>query len=292
MTSSLVETAPAKINLTLRVLGRRADGYHELESLVAFADFGDTLTLLPGAKLALDVSGPFAMASGPVHDNLVLKAVAELRASRSGLKVGHFLLEKNIPVAAGLGGGSADAAAALRLLARLNHMAHDDARLASAALRVGADLPVCLTSQPCVMTGIGEQHSAPLDLPQLWAVLVNPGVLLATRDVFARFTVADTGAKPMGSIPHMQDALIDFLKQHDNDLTPSAIACEPAVGNVLMTLRAVPGVRLVRMTGSGSTCFALFASSGEAASAARRIEAEYKDWWVKAASLGSGPLHP
>lgn len=292
MTLSLVETAPAKINLTLRVLGRRADGYHELESLVAFADFGDTLTLLPGATLALDVSGPFAMASGKVADNLVLKAVAELRASRIGLKAGHFLLEKNLPVAAGLGGGSADAAAALRLLARLNHMAHDDSRIVAAARRVGADVPACLASRPRVMTGIGEQLSAPLDLPQLWAVLVNPGVPLATRDVFARFTATDTGANLMGNIPHMQDALIDFLKQHDNDLTPSAIACEPAVGDVLMTLRAVPGARLARMTGSGSTCFALFATSGEAASAARRLEADYKDWWVKAVSLGSGPLHP
>jgi 4-diphosphocytidyl-2-C-methyl-D-erythritol kinase len=152
----LVEKAPAKINLTLRVLGRRADGYHELESLVAFAELTDTLTLQPGGTTALNVSGPI----GPTVDNLVLKAVAALRQHIDGLKAGRFLLEKNIPVAAGIGGGSADAAAALRLLARLNGIALDDPRLMAAALLVGADVPVCLACHARIMRGwaIGFRH--------------------------------------------------------------------------------------------------------------------------------------
>ena len=167
MSEPLVEQAPAKINLTLRVRGRRADGYHELESLVAFADLADTLTLQPGGTAALEVCGPFAAASGPVADNLVLKAVAALRKGIDGLTAGRFQLEKKLPVAAGIGGGSADAAAALRLLARVNGLALDDPRLSAAALATGADVPVCLAARPCIMRGLGERLSAPLALPSL-----------------------------------------------------------------------------------------------------------------------------
>jgi 4-diphosphocytidyl-2-C-methyl-D-erythritol kinase len=142
------------------------------------------------------------------------------------------------------------------------------------------------------MRGAGDLLAEPLDLPRLWAVLVNPGVPLATRDVFARFGGTEIGKRHIGGVPHMHDALIDFLRLHDNDLVPAAIACEPAVGDVLMALRAVPGVRLVRMSGSGPTCFALFASFGEAASAARRLQAENRDWWVQAASFGAASLRP
>jgi 4-diphosphocytidyl-2-C-methyl-D-erythritol kinase len=286
VSAALVEKAPAKINLTLRVLGRRADGYHELESLVAFADLADTLTLQPGGDAALAVTGPFAAACGPVASNLVQKALAALRARVAGLNGGRFLLEKNIPVAAGIGGGSADAAAALRLLARSNGLAPGDARLAAAALAVGADVPVCLAPHARIMRGVGDELSAPLDLPPLAALLVNPGVALATRDVFAKFAASPGGKTSLAGVPRERAALIEWLGQHGNDLTPSAIACVPAIAGVLSALSALPGVRLARMSGSGPTCFALFTSPGEAAAASQRLKAERKDWWVAPATIG------
>jgi 4-diphosphocytidyl-2-C-methyl-D-erythritol kinase len=286
VSAALVEQASAKINLTLRVLGRRADGYHELESLVAFADVGDTLTLQPGADLALDISGPFGVACGSLAENLVLKAVAALRERVPRIKSGHFRLEKKLPVAAGIGGGSADAAAALRLLARANDLALDDARLASAALAVGADVPVCLDPKARVMRGIGELLTQPVDVPPLPVVLVNPGTPLATRDVFARLSLGDGGRKPLGDVPGEFEAMIAFLEQYGNDLTPPAIACAKVVAEMMEALRALPAVRLSRMSGSGPTCFALFASAGEAGAAARRLQAERKDWWVHAATVG------
>lgn len=288
----LVERAPAKINLTLRVLGRRADGYHELESLVAFAELADTLALQPEGSVALDVSGPFAGPSGPVSDNLVLKAAAALGRRVGGLQAGHFQLEKNIPVAAGIGGGSADAAAALRLLARANDIALDDARLMEAARETGADVPVCLASRPCIMRGIGELLSPPLELPQLPAVLVNPGVALATRDVFAKFAGMQSVQNAIGDLPRSADALIGFLEQHGNDLAPAAIACAPVIAEVIDSLRAVQGCRLARMSGSGATCFGLFASAGEAAAAAWLLQAGHKDWWVCSTSIGALERRP
>ena len=181
----LEEVAPAKVNLTLRVLGRRADGYHELESLVAFADVADRLALAPGRGLALEVRGPNAAQAGADADNLVLKAANALAGLIPGLILGAFALEKKLPVAAGIGGGSTDAAAALRLLARANNLAGDDPRVYAAARATGADVPVCLDPRTRLMRGIGEQLSAPLKLPPLDAVLVNPGVAVATKDVFA-----------------------------------------------------------------------------------------------------------
>lgn len=286
MTVALVEKAPAKINLTLRVLGRREDGYHLLESLVAFADLADTLSLQLSNTTALDISGPFAEACGPPADNLVLKAVSALRGHVEGLKAGRFLVEKKIPVAAGIGGGSSDAAAALRLLARANDLALDDPRLAAAALSVGADVPVCLDPRPRIMRGIGDVLSAPLYVPPLSAVLVNPRVPLATRDVFAAFSGAQDNKKYLNNVPRGYDAMIEFLFQHGNDLTQAAIACAPVITEMLIALRALPAVRLIRMSGSGPTCFALFASPGEGAAAVQRLAAEHKDWWVHAAVVG------
>ncbi len=181
----LVENAPAKINLTLRVVRRRDDGYHDIESLVAFADFGDTLSLSRGQELTLTVRGPSAAAAGEGADNLVLKAARALAERVPGLVLGAFELEKNLPAAAGLGGGSADAGAALRLLAQANGLARDDPRLYAAARATGADVPVCLDAQARVMRGIGDLLSAPLSLPPLPVVLVNPGVALSTKAVFA-----------------------------------------------------------------------------------------------------------
>jgi len=287
VTAPLVEQAPAKLNLTLRVLGRRQDGYHELESLVVFADLADTLKLQPGGTATLDVSGPFAGPSGPVADNLVLKALAALRQCVDGLQAGRFLLEKKIPVAAGIGGGSADAAAALRLLARLNGIAPGDPRLSAAALAVGADVPVCLESRTRFMRGIGEKLSPPLLLPSLPAVLVNPGVPLATRDVFAKFVRVPGVPESLGDVPNTHDALIEFLSCHGNDLTDAAIACVPAIADVLDALRALPGVKLARMSGSGPTCFALFGSREQTQAAAQRLKAAHTDWWIAPANLAS-----
>ncbi|MDO8878766.1 MAG: 4-(cytidine 5'-diphospho)-2-C-methyl-D-erythritol kinase [Pseudolabrys sp.] len=285
----MIESARAKINLTLRVLGRRADFYHDLESLVVFADLADTLTLEPGDGTSLDIGGPYAAQAGLTEDNLVLKALRALADSTGGsaLRGGHFTLDKQLPVAAGIGGGSADAAAALRLIARANDMPFDDARLMLAALRTGADVPVCMASRPRIMTGVGERLSQPLDLPPLNAILVNPGVPLATRDVFAAYQVRPQAhALAPQAVPREVGPLIEFLKGHGNDLTAAAIACAPVVGDVLDALQAASGSLLARMSGSGSTSFALFESAGEAKAAASHLAAAHEGWWVMPAVFG------
>jgi 4-diphosphocytidyl-2-C-methyl-D-erythritol kinase len=287
--ASLVDAAFAKINLTLRVLGRRSDGYHELESLVAFADVGDGLQLQTGAPLALEIDGPYAEACGSPADNLVLKAATAFAARAEGLRLGHFVLTKELPVAAGIGGGSADAAAALRLLVHANRQIFAkadfaDARVRDVALGVGADVPVCLESRARIMRGVGEELLDPLDLPPLPALLVNPGVPLSTREVFARlggkFSTASSAA-----VPRDTAALIDWLAAQGNDLTEPAIASVPVVAEVLNASAALPGARLARMSGSGPTCFALFGSQAEAERAARALQATHKDWWIQATML-------
>ena len=214
-----------------------------------------------------------------------------MRQRVDGLKGGRFLLEKNVPVAAGLGGGSADAAAAIRLIARANAIALDDPRLLEAARAVGADVPVCLDPRPRIMRGVGEVLSPPLELPAVPAVLVNPGVALSTRDVFGKFT-SGQGEGGLAEVPREFDALIEYLNHHGNDLTAAAMACAPVVAEVLAALKKLPGAKLVRMSGSGSSCFALFATQRVAAAAAQRLAAEQKGWWVQAASLGAAPGVP
>jgi 4-diphosphocytidyl-2-C-methyl-D-erythritol kinase len=182
--------APAKVNLTLRILGRRADGFHELQSLVAFAPFGDRLTFWPGAPFDLKVSGPMAAGAGPLTDNLVLRAVRALAERIDGLKLGRFALTKRLPSGAGLGGGSADAAAALRLIANVNHLGLDDPRIREAARATGADVPVCLDPRPRIMRGIGEILSAPMTLPKLGILVVHPGLAVPTGPVFKALGLA------------------------------------------------------------------------------------------------------
>ncbi len=288
------ERAPAKINLTLRVVGRRADGYHDLVSLVVFAGIGDALTLAPARMLALAVGGPTAAAAGSLNDNLVLKAARALAEQVEGLKIGRFSLAKRLPVAAGLGGGSADAAAALRLLARANRIARDDPRLMQAARATGADVPVCLDPRPRVMRGIGDILSGPLTLPKLPAVLVNPRVAVPTKDVFAalRSRIAartDSGIDIEAHIERTRmraGALIDLLADGCNDLEAPAIVIAPVIDRVLTELRALAGCRLARMSGSGATCFGLFGSAPAATAAARVLRAKHPDWWVRATKLG------
>jgi 4-diphosphocytidyl-2-C-methyl-D-erythritol kinase len=280
------EKAPAKVNLTLHVLGRRADGYHEIESLVAFAGVGDELTLVPDTALALTVAGPTAGAAGDVSDNLVLKAARALAERVEGLKVGSFALSKRLPVAAGLGGGSSDAAAALRLLARANDIAPDDPRLMQAARATGADVPVCLDPRPRLMRGIGDILSEPLDLPKLPAVLVNPGVAVPTREVFAALQLAagSAAAAPSQATSNFADA----IAHGRNDLEAPAIELQPVIVDVLAVLRGLPGCKLARMSGSGATCFGLFDSTATAEAAARNLRVGYPAWWVRPTELGSG----
>jgi 4-diphosphocytidyl-2-C-methyl-D-erythritol kinase len=285
----LTEAAPAKVNLTLRVTGKRADGYHELESLVVFTRGGDRLTLRPGGALALRVSGPTAAQAGATDDNLVLRAARALADRVAGLALGRFVLAKKLPAGAGLGGGSADAAAALRLLARANDIALDDPRLYQAARATGADIPVCLASQPRVMRGIGETLSAPIHLPRLFAVLVHPGFPLATRDVFAALKLSPgerRDGRALPDIPPEREALLAFLAEQGNDLEVAAIALAPEVEHLLAALRALPGCRLARMSGSGSACFGLFVSARAAHAAARNLAAANPQWWVQPTALG------
>ena len=262
------------------MLGRRADGYHDLKSLVAFADVGDELALAPGDKLDLTVSGPSAAVIGPSGDNLVMKAARSLAALMPGLKTGHFALTKHLPVAAGLGGGSADAAAALRLLARCNGIAPGDARLMAAARQTGADVPVCLDPRSRLMTGIGDVLSAPLDLAPLPAVLVNPGVALATKDVFRALTLPSSSTAADDVVPTFQ-----LISAGTNDLETPAIALQPVIADVLAALREFAGCRLARMSGSGATCFGLFDSKQSATAAAGNLGVAHPGWWVRATLL-------
>jgi 4-diphosphocytidyl-2-C-methyl-D-erythritol kinase len=291
-----VERAPAKVNLTLRVLGRRPDGYHEIESLVVFAAVGDALAFTPGKTLGLSVRGPTARAAGADTDNLVLKAARALAERMEGLRVGRFVLSKRLPVAAGVGGGSSDAAAALRLLARHNHIAGDDPRLLEAAHTIGADVPVCLDPQPRLMRGIGERLSPPWRLPPLPALLVNPRVSVPTKDVFAKLKAAPLGklASPMGEgwTGGSRDELIELLVRHPNDLEAPAISLHPAIAQALATLRALPGCRLARMSGSGATCFALFDTQHAAATSARALRQAHPGWWIRPTALGAPAKRP
>lgn len=292
--TTLSELARAKVNLTLRVVGRRADGYHDLESLVAFADCADQLAFTPGEPLDLVVRGPEADGCGALADNLVLRA-AKLFADEIGaLVTGRFTLDKHLPVAAGIGGGSADAAAALRCLARANAIAPDDARLRAVARAVGADVPACLPSMACIMSGVGD-NLVPLPLPRLPCVLVNPRVQVSTPEVFAALGLkraellvgaADIVVAP--AWPKEGAAFADWLAalgRHGNDLEAPALKIAPAIGEVLEALRAAAGVRLVRMSGSGATCFALFDDDAAAAAAAAGLRHARPQWWVHAGAL-------
>lgn len=290
----LAAFAPAKVNLTLRVLGRRRDGYHDIDSLVVFADVGDEVSLVPGPDLDLTVAGPSGTASGDPADNLVLKAARSLAARADGITLGRFRLDKRLPVAAGLGGGSSDAAAALRLLAQVNAIATDDPRLRAAAAATGADVPVCLDPRPRIMRGIGEILSEPLACPPLAAVLVNPRVAVATADVFAALGLAPGEQRAAASIDpsRVSDGRAEFLwllEAQANDLEPVAIGMQPVIADVLSALRATSGCRLARMSGSGATCFALFNGPRAAEAAVGRLRAAHSGWWIRAAMLGAGP---
>ncbi|WP_201288968.1 4-(cytidine 5'-diphospho)-2-C-methyl-D-erythritol kinase [Profundibacterium mesophilum] len=269
----MTERAPAKINLALHVTGRRADGYHLLDSLVIFAGPGDTVTARPAKEWSLSVTGPRAAGIPAGEENLVLRA-----ARLMGGPPAHLTLDKHLPASAGIGGGSADAAAALRALARLT------GRPIPADLQaLGADLPVCMASLPARMRGIGERLD-PFAVPALELCLVNPGIPLSTPRVFAALERRDGGALP-DHLPDFGDAaaLAAFLARDTrNDLEAPARQMAPVIGDALDALRAARGCLLARMSGSGATCFGLFANAGACADAAGAITRKHPGWWTAA----------
>jgi len=283
--ASLIERARAKINLTLHINKRREDGWHDLESLVAFAAVADRLSLTPGEPLSLTMSGVGAATLKAEDDNLVLRAARELAARVDALQMGAFHLEKSLPIAAGIGGGSADAAAALRLLARANDLSADDARLMEAARATGADVAVCVGSRARMMRGVGGDLSAPIKLPLLYAVLVNPRVAVETKLVFARLGLkpgeeVGFGAHPVVSDGMSFEALLPLLKKGRNDMEDAAQVIAPVINHVIAVLSAARGCKLARMSGSGATCFAVFDTRRAALVAAQVIKRDHPDWWV------------
>lgn len=277
--------ARAKVNLFLHVVGRRADGYHLLDSLAVFPAIGDAVRAEPQDHLSLSITGPFgaALTAGP--DNLVLRA-ARLLADRFGVMAGaRLVLEKNLPVASGIGGGSADAAAAMRVLCRLWSVSASTDDLALLAQRLGADVPVCVAQRPARMQGIGETLGAAPDMPDCGMVLINPGVAVSTPDVFR---ARSGGFSPPATLPAgWADAagMAHDLGATGNDLEAAALALCPQIGSVLSTLRAAPLCLLARMSGSGATCFAIFPDV--AAANAATIGLSRNGWWVWGGSMTS-----
>lgn len=275
--------APAKINLSLHVTGQRADGYHLLDSLVAFADVGDRLDVRPAPALSLRVSGPMAAGVPEDGSNLVLKAALALTQGGDEGLGASITLDKHLPAAAGIGGGSADAAAALRLLSELWSVPLPDPE---AVLALGADVPVCLHGRACRMRGLGEVLSAVPPLPPVPAVLVNPRVEVPTPAVFKLLAQKDNPPMPetLGGFADVR-ALAEWLAGQRNDLEGPARQVQPVIGAVLAALEASPGALLARMSGSGATCFALHESAESAADAAARLAAAQPGWWVRACHL-------
>lgn len=268
------EFAPAKVNLFLRVVGRREDGYHILDSLAVFAGVGDELTASPAGDLRLTLAGPFGAALQTEPDNLVLRAASRLRVAAGVPGGAHLHLAKNLPVASGIGGGSADAAAALRLLSRMWGVAVP----ADMAVALGADVPVCLHARPARMGGIGEVLGPAPRLPRFGMVLANPGEAVATPAVFR---ARAAGFSPPARLPAewaSAAAMATDLAALGNDLQDAAVSLCPAIGTVLAALARLPGCRLARMSGSGATCFALFDTPAEASVAAQSLAG--RGWWV------------
>ncbi|MBW6525416.1 4-(cytidine 5'-diphospho)-2-C-methyl-D-erythritol kinase [Sphingomonas sp. RHCKR7] len=274
----LVEPAPAKLNLALHVRARRADGYHELETLFAFARDGDTVTLAPAERDTFRVTGPFSEIVGDDADNLVVRAVAAFRAAFGVDERYAITLDKRLPVASGIGGGSADAAATLRALARHRGIARDDTRLDAVARALGADVPACLLGRAALGTGRGDDLVAIAGLGDRPALLVNPLEKVSTAAVFARWDGIDRGGVGEGGT--LARALVGR-----NDLQPAAEAIAPTVRDLLRALANQPGVILARMSGSGATCFALFDEVRARDVAARAISAQRPGWWQLATTV-------
>lgn len=270
MTQTIVETAPAKINLALHVRARRADGYHELETLFAFLQDGDELRFTPGTP-AFEIEGPFAAALSGEGDNLVLRAARGFTEAFGLSAEGAWVLEKNLPVASGIGGGSADAAAALRLLTRQHGVALDDPRLFDVADSLGSDVPACLLGRAALGTGRGEKLEPLGDLGDIAVLLVNPGIAVSTGPVFKAWDGVDRGPIPAGTT-------IERARAGRNDLEAPARSIAPGIGNVI-DLLGTTRPTLARMSGSGATCFALYESKDQRATAAAIVRKAQPGWW-------------
>lgn len=274
------ELARAKVNLALHVLGRRADGYHEIDSIVAFADVGDRLSFEPASALALSVYGPFAGGLTPGNDNLVLRAAdALMRAFPGRITPARILLEKNLPLASGLGGGSADAAATLRGLLRLSDFAPPATSIRAIARELGADVPVCIDQVPARMRGVGDELERLDGFAPLAAVLINPGVPSRTPEVFAalRLQPGAPAFRPIASPAN--------LRSCRNDLETPARQLTPSIATVLSMLRGRHGLVFARMTGSGATCFGIYENAEAAAIAVKAIKAGHPGWWCMETTL-------
>ena len=289
MTNTIRVIARAKINLYLHVVGKRADGFHLLDSLIAFAGTGDVLEVRPETGFRLDVTGPTAAALPPSEINIVEKAARALAEAAGIAPQGHVVLTKTLPVAAGIGGGSADAAAALLALSTLWSVRLPPARLATLALTLGADVPMCLNGFAAQASGVGEVLTPSVALPPCWLVLVNPMVPCPTPAVFKARTGPFTPADPLTRVPKDAAALAQDLAQRGNDLMAPAIATVPVIGQVLTDLAAQADCLLARMSGSGATCFGLFATQAQAEAAAGKLTAASPGWWITAAPLQSQP---
>ncbi|MCX2722267.1 4-(cytidine 5'-diphospho)-2-C-methyl-D-erythritol kinase [Roseibium salinum] len=285
--SPRVELARAKVNLALHITGQRPDGYHLLESLVVFPQIGDRIALEPSDRLELVVEGPFARdLKGPSEDNLILKSVRAF-AERAGLPppTVRLTLTKRLPVASGIGGGSSDAATALRLVEDFTGIYLDDADLYALALSLGADVPVCMYPEPQIMRGIGEELEPGPDLPACGIVLVNPKVGVSTAEAFKAMDRRDN--PPMPLVPESFDTLdqlTGYLAGCRNDMQDAAVGVCSAIGDVLSALEADDRVELARMSGSGATCFAL-CEVMNALDIERELRNGHPEWWI-----ASGPL--
>ena len=277
MSAVVEEFAPAKINLALHVLGRRLDGYHELDSVVAFADVGDQLAFALNDETTLSVDGPFSAEVPVSAENLVLKAYSVLNR-HSKLPNVSIRLTKNLPVASGIGGGSADAAAALRALIRMFNLRFDSETMREMALSLGADVPVCLHGKACRMQGVGDIISPLERLPAPAILLVNPMQPCGTKDVF--LAMALNPGDVAGSALNINEPLA-----WRNDMASAAQLVLPVINDVLESLRLLPDARAVRMSGSGATCFALFDTRSMADKAAVLIRQLHPSWWVAPADL-------
>jgi 4-diphosphocytidyl-2-C-methyl-D-erythritol kinase len=287
---AVAETAPAKVNLALHVTGQRADGYHLLESLVVFAEFGDLVTVSPALRDFVEVSGPFGRGLAADGSNLVVRAREALRkflvSARSFADPSCIHLEKNLPIASGIGGGSSDAAATLVALNRLWNGGLTIAQLTEVGLPLGADVPMCLVGRPLIASGIGERVEVIGHFPALPIVLVNPGVSVSTPQMFMAMKNRENPPLPPLQNGGDFDALVGWLRQTRNDLMAPALAFEPVISEALDALEAQNGA-FVRMSGSGATCFGLFANAGAARRASAAIRAARPDWFVVATQTGA-----
>jgi 4-diphosphocytidyl-2-C-methyl-D-erythritol kinase len=288
MTSGAIgAAAPAKVNLTLHICAKRADGYHLLDSLVVFAGCGDLITVAPAEEISLTLTGPFSAALQAEADNLVLRAARLLAATHQITRGAAITLEKNLPVASGIGGGSADAAATLRACGQLWNVDPHAISDADIAAKLGADVPVCLAGKPAFMSGIGERIAPAPKLPDTWMVLVNPSVPLSTKTVFG--ALGGRFHPPMNrtDFAGLENALAlaQVLKTYGNSLMAPAREQLGVIGAVLALIETTPGCLLARLSGSGPTCFGLYASASDANAAAEHIKTVQPGWWAVAAPV-------